>query len=132
MAITTQDYEPEDRNPDYARGEWQYCHIIGDGSAQCFDGYGEFGDLINNIAVAGTVSVHDVATGGTADATNRIALYDTTALGPLKKAGPWIVRRGLRVVTSAATNDITFQLRGRQITNVRTFPPAGRGGALYV
>lgn len=131
MAISTELYGPKDRTPDYARGGWQYCHLIGDGSAQCFDGAGEIGDIINNVAVAGTVSFYDVATGGTANAANRLALFDTTALGPLKKSGPFAVSNGLRVVTTAGTNDITFQLRGRAITKPATVPPSGKGGALY-
>lgn len=121
MAITTEDYQPDNRNVDVTLGEWQTCHLIGDGSAQCFDGNGELGDIINNIAVAGTAQFYDVATGGSVSAVNRIALIDTTALGPLKKAGPFRVRRGLRVVTSAATNDISFQLRGRPTVASYTF-----------
>lgn len=131
MAITTADYSPVNRNPDFANEEWQQVHIIGDGTLQVFDGHGYFADVINNVAVAGTVSIHDMATGGTPTAANRIALYDTTALGALAKAKKWIVESGLAIITSAATNDVTIQIRGRATVSTRTFPPAGRGGALY-
>lgn len=122
MAFTTEDYQPRDYMPNFALGEWQYAHLIGAGESQAFTGGGEFGDVHNNVAVAGTVSIHDVAAGGTADATNLVALYDTTALGPLKKTGPWSVSRGLRIITSAATNNVTVALRGRQTISTRTYP----------
>lgn len=121
MALTTIDYSPLDRNPDYANGEMQQVHLIGDGSEQCFDGAGEVGDVINNVAVAGSVSVHDVATGESAAAANRIALFDTAALGPLAKAKRFKVENGLRLVTTAATNDVTVQIRGRQTVSLRIF-----------
>lgn len=122
MALTTVDYSPLDRNPDYAHGEMQQVHLIGDGTAQCFDGAGEFGDVINNVAIAGTVALYDIATGGTPAAANRIALFDTAALGSLAKAKKFKVEAGLCIVTNAATNDVTVQIHGRQTVSPRFFP----------
>ena len=121
MALTTEAYGPTDRNPDRTRAEWQTGHYIGDTTGTlAVTGAGELGPVHNNVAIAGSVSFHDVATAAGVTAANRILLADTAAIGT-KNAESFAFRAGLVVVTTAATNDITFGLFGRSTLNPRTF-----------
>jgi hypothetical protein len=121
MAVTTAAFGPTDRTPDRTRGEWQTGHLIGDGTTVAVArGNGELGPIWNNIAVAGTVDFHDAIEGASLDATNRLLRVDTTAAGQ-KSEDSIAFRQGLQVVTSAATNDVTFNLWGRATLNPRQF-----------
>ena len=121
MAITTEAYGPTDRNPDRSLGEFQTGHLIGDGtSVAVAAGDGVIGTIHNNVAVAGSVSFHDAVSGASLSAANRLLLVDTSAIG-VKAEMIIPFRQGLQVVTSAATNDATFQLTGRATSSPRFF-----------
>lgn len=120
MAITTETYEPTDRNATPRLQEWQTGHIIGDGTARVFTGNGELGRVRSNINIAGTVDFHDADADDTLDATNRILRASSAVVGEISEIS-FLVRKGLAIVTSAATADITFQLRGRPTVSPRTF-----------
>ena len=128
MAITTEAYGPTDRNPNRGLGDFQTGHLIGDGtSVAVAAGCGLIGTVHNNLAVAGSVSFHDAISGATLNAANRLLLVDTAAIG-VKGETVIPFRQGLSVVTSAATNDVTFQLIGRATSSPRTFGVIGAAG----
>lgn len=121
MAITTEAYGPTDRLPDRTRGEWQSGHLIGDGTSVAVQaGAGELGPVHNNVAVAGSVSFHDAVGGTTLNAANRILLADTATIG-IKNEVSYPFRLGLSVVTTAATNEVTFDFYGRATLNPHQF-----------
>jgi hypothetical protein len=121
MALTTEAYGPTDRNPDRTRGEWQIAHLIGDGTAVVVAaGAGELGPILNNVNIAGSCSFHDAVQGAALDATNRIVRIDTASI-IAKTDESYAFRQGLQVVTTAATNDVTFGFYGRATLNPRTF-----------
>lgn len=121
MALSTEAYGPTDRNPDRTRGEWQSGHLIGDGtSVAVAAGCGELGPVHNNVAVAGSCSFHDAIQGASLTAANRILLVDTAAIG-IKNEQSYPFRQGLQVVTTAGTNEVTFDFTGRATLNPRTF-----------
>lgn len=121
MALSTEAYGPTNRNPDRTKDEWQTGHLIGDGtSVAVAAGTGELGPIHNNVAVAGSASFHDAIQGASLTAANRILLVDTAAIG-LKNEKTYIFRQGLQVITTAATNEITFGFTGRATLNPRTF-----------
>lgn len=121
MALTTEAYGPTDRNPDRTKNEWQTGHLIGDGtSVAVAAGCGEIGPVFNDVAVAGSVSFHDAISGASLTAANRLLLCDTAAIGQ-KSQDSIPFRQGLQVVTTAATNEVTFDFTGRATTNPRTF-----------
>jgi len=121
MALTTEAYGPTDRNVNRNVGEWQTGHLVGDGTSVAVGaGDGVLGPVHNNVAVAGSVSFHDAISGASLDATNRILLCDTAAIGT-KSAESFPFRRGLQVVTTAGTNEVTFDFTGRATLNPRTF-----------
>lgn len=122
MAITTEAYGPTDRNPDTTKGEYQTGHLIGDGtSVAVAAGCGVIAFVVNDVAVAGSVSFHDAVQGASLDGTNRLLLCDTAAIGQKYQGPPIPFRQGLQVVTSAGTNEVTFGFSGRKTTNPRTF-----------
>lgn len=120
MAITTESYEPTDRLPHYGQGEWQTGHVIGDGTLRVFTGNGELGRIRSNVNIAGTIDFHDADADDTLDATNRIVRASSAVVDTVSEE-QFTVRKGLAIVTSAETADVTFQLRGRPTVSSRNF-----------
>jgi hypothetical protein len=121
MALTTEAYGPTERNPDASLNEWQVARLVGNGTASVVAaGAGVVGAVYNNFPVAGSFSLHDAVTGATLNATNRILFIDTTTVG-LKSSEPIVFSSGLQVVTPSASNEVTFNFRGRATLNPRQF-----------
>lgn len=114
---------PTGRNPDRARGEHQYAHIIGDQTAVLVGGGG--GQLHSILTgVVGTLAkFYDTASGGTTDATTQLC---TVSLGALT-SGPYILdvafSKGLTcIVTGGASTEVTISFDGAQTVSPLTFP----------
>lgn len=120
MAITANLYGPTNRNPDYWRGEFQYLHLIGDGTEVMVPAGGGFlGDV--DVGVAGTLAkFYDTPSGGTTDGTTQIATVDTSVTG-FRARLRVAFSRGLTVITTGSNGDLTISFRGRQIANTLSF-----------
>lgn len=123
---------PTNRNPDYALGEHQYAHIVGAQTAVLVSGGGGHVHTLT-VGVVGTLAkFYDTPSGGTTDDTTlihtaaiNVATLETNTLD-------FTFSKGLTViVTGAAGTEITITFAAAQTVSSRTFPPAGRGGALY-
>ena len=122
MALTTESYEPLDRQVNPRCHEWQNGHYIGADTVQAFIGNGELGKVFNNVAVSGgTMAFHDATATDTLNAANRIVFVHLDNAGVEVNTTPFSVRKGLRIVTSSALTDVTFQLRGRPTVSPRNF-----------
>ena len=122
MALTTESYEPLDRQVNPRCHEWQTAHYIGADTVQAVIGNCELGKVFNNVAVGGgTVAFHDAIATDSLSAANRIVLVHLDNAGIEVNTTPFSLRKGLRIVTSSAATDITFQLRGRPTVSPRTF-----------
>lgn len=120
---------PTGRNPDRHRGEHQYARInLAQTAVLVSAGGGQVVGL--TVGVVGTLAkFYDVAAGGTLDDTTQIATYSLAALGDID-ATEFAFSQGLTVVVTGAA-DITVYFDGANTVSPRTFPPTGRGGALY-
>lgn len=127
MAITSTLFGPKDYNPHFARDEFQYCRIVGDGTVVLVaTGAGSLKTV--DVGVAGTLAkFYDVASGGVTDATTEIATVDTSITG-YRANVPVAFAKGLTCVTTGGNTDITISFRGRPDTSSRTFGAPGAAG----
>lgn len=127
MAITANVYTPNDYNPYYARNEYQSLHLVGDGTEVMVQFGG--GDLQRvDVGVAGTLAkFYDTdSPGGTptlTDATTLIKTVDTSVTGT-RATSPVSFQKGLVVITTGSSGDITISFRGRPTKSNRTFGAA--------
>lgn len=120
MSISVNVYGPADRYPDVARGEYQWLHLVGDGTEALCTGGGVLGKV--EVGVAGTLAkFYDTAAGGTADTTTLIATVDTSVTGH-RWEGPIRFSKGLTVITTGASGDLNISFLGRPTVSARTFP----------
>lgn len=112
MAITTENFGPDDGLPNVGQNEWQYLRIVGDGTEVIIPaGAG----LLHSVwvGVAGTLATfYDTPSGGTADGTTACVNVATSVTG-LRFKGPIKVSKGLTVVTTGASSDLTIVFFGR-------------------
>ena len=113
MAITTALFGPNERMPNYAKGEWSWLRVVGAGTQVIVaGGAGVLGRVI--IGAAGTrAQFFDCVSGGTADDTtmilnlpiNSLVVPDYTILAPFDQ--------GLTVITTGSSTDLTIFFNGR-------------------
>jgi hypothetical protein len=122
MAITSK-YGPIDYNPHYARNEFQFARLLGAGTeVMVANGAGSLGSVV--VGVAGTLAkFYDVASGGTTDDTTEIVVVDTSVTGYRAELNI-AFSKGLTVITTGASSDLTVAFRGRPTTSTRTFGAA--------
>lgn len=119
MAFSVEQYGPSDRNPEVWRGELQWGRLVDDGTATVFAGSGVLGHVNINAAVASeTVEFHDTI--GTPDSDSLVLEVATDAIGEVFR-GRILLSEGLKVVTSAASIDVTFEFLGRSTVSARQF-----------
>lgn len=121
MAITVENFGPDDGLPIVGQNEWQYLRIVGDGTQVVIAaGAG----LLHSVwvGVAGTLATfYDTPSGGTADNTTACLNVATSVTG-LRFKGPLKVSKGLTVVTTGANGDLTILFQGRAtVASSRTF-----------
>lgn len=121
---------PLGRNPDRFQGEFQYAKLDGAATYVLVDAGGGTLHTVN-VGVVGTLAVfYDVAQGGTLDDTTEMARVSLASLD----TNPIILdvdfSQGLTCVVTGGA-ELTVAFNGAETLNPRTFPPAGRGGALY-
>lgn len=121
MAITTENFGPDDGLPIVGQNEWQYLRIIGDGTEVIIPaGAG----LLHSVwvGVAGTLATfYDTPSGGTADGTTACLNVATSVTG-LRFKGPLKVSKGLTVITTGTNGDLTILFNGRPVVaSARTF-----------
>lgn len=120
---------PTNRNPDYFNGEYQYADIIDAQTAVLVSAGGGVVHTVE-IGVVGTLAVfYDTPSGGTTDATTQIAKVSLAALSSQPIILDVAFSKGLTVVVTGASTELTVSFRGAQTVSSRTIPPAGRGGA---
>lgn len=113
MAITTHLYGPEGFLPDQALDEWQWLHLVGDGTEQIVvAGTGVLQRVF--VGVVGTLAkFYDTAAAAVTDGTTQIATVDTSVLGE-RLVGGLPFAKGLTVVTTGSS-DLTILFKGRPI-----------------
>lgn len=111
---------PTDRLPELKNGEKQWARILGAGTVVVVaKGGGLLGDV--NDGVAGTLAkFYDTPSGGTADDTTLIATVDISSTG-YRESLSVLFERGLTVVVTGASADISFNVTGVPHTSPRTF-----------
>jgi hypothetical protein len=113
---------PVDRNPDIARGEHSYAHLIGAQTAVLSSGSGFVHTVV--VGAIGTLAAfYDTPPGGTTDASTLVCMVSLAAL----TVGPLILDvafgKGITVVvTGGAGADLTISFDGPQTVSSRTFP----------
>lgn len=113
MAITTANFGPDNDLPTVGQNEWQYLRLVGDGTQVMFTGEG----LLHSVwvGVAGTLATfYDTPSGGTADGTTACLNVATSVTG-LRFKGPIKVSKGLTVVTTGGSSDLTLVFYGRPV-----------------
>lgn len=114
MAITVNNYGPDDGLPIEGQNEWQYLRLVGDGTEVIIPaGAG----LLHSVwvGVAGTLATFfDTPSGGTADGTTACLNVATSVTG-LRFKGPIKVSKGLTVTTTGASSDLTIVFYGRPV-----------------
>lgn len=122
MAITSTLFGPKDYNPHFGRGEFQYARIVGDGTVVVVaSGAGSIHSIM--VGVAGTLAkFYDTASGGTTDDTTEIITVNTSAPTTAPYTLPDVAfSKGLTVITTGGSGDITISFRGRPDVSSRTF-----------
>lgn len=121
---------PTGRNPERALGEFQYAKLDGAATYVIVDKGGGTLHTVS-IGVTGTLAIfYDTPSGGTTDDTTEIATVSLAALSSQPIILDVDFSQGLTCVVTGAA-ELTVSFNGAETTNPRTFPPAGRGGALY-
>ncbi len=121
MAISVENFGPDDGLPNVVDNEYQYLRLVGDGTSVLIPaGAG----LLHSVwvGVAGTLATFfDTPSGGTADSTTACLNVATSVTG-LRFKGPIKVSKGLTVTTTGASSDLTIVFYGRTTAqNARTF-----------
>lgn len=113
---------PTGQIPHQAIGEYQYAYLNGaDTFVLVAAGQGMVHTVV--VGVAGTLcKLYDTPSGGTADATTQIATLDTS----VATARDWLLdvafSKGLTVITTGGSGEITVSFRGTATTNPKTVP----------
>jgi hypothetical protein len=112
MAITVENFGPDDGLPLPGMNEYQYLRLVGDGTSVLIPaGAG----LLHSVwvGVAGTLATfYDTPSGGTADGTTACLNVATSVTG-LRFKGPIKVSKGLTVVTTGSNGDLCIVFYGR-------------------
>lgn len=120
---------PKGRTPDASIFEHQWVKLDGAATYVVADGGGFLHTV--EVGVVGTLAIfYDTRSGGTTDDTTEIATVSLAALTSQPIILDISFSQGLTVIVTGAA-ELTLTGRFAQTLNPRTFPPAGRGGALY-
>lgn len=113
MPITSH-YGPEDRNPDFYRGEWQYAKLEGNGTEVMVPrGMGLLGNVDIGVAAGGaTAKFFDTPSGGTTDDTTEIATVDLGTTG-YRQGIKVAFSNGLTCIVSGGAAEFTVEFMGR-------------------
>lgn len=113
MSVTSH-YGPEDRNPDFYRGEWQYADLSGNGTEVMVSaGMGLLGNVEVGVAASSqTAKFYDTPSGGTTDATTLIATVDLGTTG-YRQGIHVAFSNGLTCIISGGSGEITVEFMGR-------------------
>lgn len=112
---------PTGQNPHYAMGENQYARILNAQTAVLVaHGSGNLHTVV--VGVAGTLAkFYDTPTGGTADDTTEIATVDISQATRETLTLDVAFSKGLTVVVTGASADLTVSFRQAQTVSPRTF-----------
>lgn len=112
MAITVAQFGPDDGLPNVGLNEYQYLRLVGDGT-QVIVAAGAC--LLHSVwvGVAGALATfYDTPSGGTADNTTACLNVASSVTG-MRFKGPIKLSKGLTVITTGASSDLTIVFYGR-------------------
>jgi len=129
MGTITKIYGPQDRNPDYARGERRWCTLRNASSQTTGSivdrGAGTLWAVISNEVVASVVGLFDAVAGGTVDNTTQVVEAGTESPRGDKIGGAAGIPfdDGLQIIMYADGQDVTVLFSGGASTvSAKTFP----------
>lgn len=126
MALTVH-YGPQDRNPDFFRGDMQYAKFVasgGSGGTEVMVAAG--GGVLNSVEIgvavaSSTVEFFDTPSGGTADATTSIAKVSMAATADAIRPRLTFSKGLTAIVTTGGASEFTVAFSGRAFVNSHTF-----------